>query len=384
MSDDELCDWAKSLIERRAPESSYLDYKETISTQTNTNKIEVAKDVSSFANEKGGVLLYGVPEDEENGVPVAKPLSDCGITISPQIPISIENTLQDIIEPPLPELEIRVLNLPLLRPKQLLMIYHPESWDKPHMVQGYQHGRYYRRGNFRTIIMEQRQIEAAYATRRTAMDHMNVFLERGDFRPIPSNGQFLRIVLLSRFTLVRKQEMFERQFREWLNANSPGARRGEWVAFLEGWSFRSYPSGRFHGKEYEIRLFHNGGICLTHDLKHFVESRTGAPPFLILNQAQEHIIKRLALLYALKYFEYLRISGPLTFQLSLHNVNGLDANVITDPSFHIEAHSGTVPLERDTISFVEESSVDELQLSQDTVLKRIGDRLASAFGISPE
>ena len=144
MSDDELCDWAKSLIDRRAPESSCLDYKETISIQSDKNRIEIARDVSSFANENGGVLLYGVPEIEENGVPVPKPLSDCGMTVPSELPISIENILQDVLEPPLSELEIRVLNLPALRTRQLLMIYHPESWNKPHMVQGYQHGRYYR------------------------------------------------------------------------------------------------------------------------------------------------------------------------------------------------------------------------------------------------
>ena len=382
MSDDELCDWAKSLIDRRAPESSCLDYKETISIQSDKNRIEIARDVSSFANENGGVLLYGVPEIEENGVPVPKPLSDCGMTVPSELPISIENILQDVLEPPLSELEIRVLNLPALRTRQLLMIYHPESWNKPHMVQGYQHGRYYRRGNFRAVIMAERQIEAAYATRRTATERMNAFLEWSDFRLIPSNGQFLRTILLPRFTLVRKEEMLESQFRDWLNVNPPGGRRGEWIPFLDGWSFRSYPSGRFHGKEYELRLFHNGGICLTYDLAHFVNTSPDRS-ILILNQVKEHVLRRLVLLYAPKYFEFLRISGPLTFHVSLHNVNGLDANVIMDPTFNIEEYSATVRLERETISFVEDSSVDELRLSQDGVLKRLYDRLASAFGIFP-
>ena len=51
MSDDELCDWAKKLIKGRAPESNRLDYKENISTESKEDRIELAKDVSSFVNE---------------------------------------------------------------------------------------------------------------------------------------------------------------------------------------------------------------------------------------------------------------------------------------------------------------------------------------------
>ena len=80
MSDDELCDWASSLINRRAPESSSLDYKAYISPlEKQSDKIELAKDISSFANGMGGVLLYGVPKEKQNNVPIPKPLSECGI-----------------------------------------------------------------------------------------------------------------------------------------------------------------------------------------------------------------------------------------------------------------------------------------------------------------
>lgn len=158
MNDDELCDWVKSLIERRAPESSSLDYKAQISIENKTKRIELCKDVSSFANEGGGILLYGVPEMEDNGVPVPKDLSECGIEIPKDLSMGIENVLTDVVRPLLPELHIRELNLKELAPKSLLIVYHPESWNKPHMVEGYKHARYYRRGNFRAIIMNERQV----------------------------------------------------------------------------------------------------------------------------------------------------------------------------------------------------------------------------------
>ncbi len=182
MSDDDLCDWIKSLIDRRAPESSTLDYKAEISINGKSNRIELGKDISSFANEGGGILLYGVPETKEKGVPVPKDLSECGVEIPQDIPTNIENILTDIVVPPLPELNIKVLNLKEIKPKSLLMIYHPESWNKPHMIEGYNHARYYRRGNFRSVIMNERQVEAAYLTRKASLYHADNFFKTGDFK----------------------------------------------------------------------------------------------------------------------------------------------------------------------------------------------------------
>ena len=179
MSDDELCDWASSLINRRAPESSSLDYKADISfLDKQSDKVELAKDISSFANETGGVLLYGVPEEEQNNVPVPKALSECGIEVPASFLEKIENILIDVIVPPLPELDIRLLNIKEIAPKSLIMVYHPESWNKPHMIDRYNHFRYYRRGNFRAVPMEERQIEAAYLFRKVSLAHAKDFCDR--------------------------------------------------------------------------------------------------------------------------------------------------------------------------------------------------------------
>ena len=238
-----LCDWAKSLIDRQAPESGDLDYKAEISIEGKGNRIELGKDISSFANEGGGILLYGVPEmKDDNGVPIPKDLSECGIEI-PMEPIAIENILLSIVAPPLPELEIRVLNLKELDQKSLLLIYHPASWNKPHMVQGYKHVRYYRRLNFGADIMEERQVEAAYSSRRASLGHADEFFKTGDFRDIPEEGRFFRVILCPRFTLTRRQEMHRDKFDSWRYNNYPlepreimSTNHGEWIPFLDGWS----------------------------------------------------------------------------------------------------------------------------------------------------
>jgi predicted HTH transcriptional regulator len=130
MNDNDLCNWLTSLITRKAPESEYLDYKESISNKTQKEKIELCKDITSFANESGGALLYGIPQEDQNGVPVPKDISECGIELANDFIINIENILLDVVAPQLPELFIKVISLDGSSSKSVLLIYHPGSWNK--------------------------------------------------------------------------------------------------------------------------------------------------------------------------------------------------------------------------------------------------------------
>ncbi len=166
MNPEELNRWVRSLIERRAPESAWLDYKADLRLDGRRERVELAKDVSSFGNERGGTLVYGVPEEDEGALRVPRPLNECGFDIPTGLPEAGENILLDTIDPPLPEGFIAVITIPEISPRALLLIHHPASWNRPHMVSGYEDGRYYRRGNFRAVRMTEQEIEAAYAARR--------------------------------------------------------------------------------------------------------------------------------------------------------------------------------------------------------------------------
>ena len=58
--------WSKELrrmLKGQEPENLHLDYKDKRSLLSSQKGDSISKQVSSFLNSDGGVLIYGVPED---------------------------------------------------------------------------------------------------------------------------------------------------------------------------------------------------------------------------------------------------------------------------------------------------------------------------------
>ena len=77
--------WAdiQSLLSNRVPESEILDYKRDCYGNSDANKRELLKDVSSFANTRGGHIIIGI--DEEEGVPTEIVGIDVGVNLDAEI-----------------------------------------------------------------------------------------------------------------------------------------------------------------------------------------------------------------------------------------------------------------------------------------------------------
>ncbi len=376
MTAAEIATWAHDLISRRAPESDTLDYKSIIKVETRSDRAELAKDITSFANEHGGVLLFGVPEDEESGVPVPRPLIDCGLVIPPDLPERVENILVDTVYPPLPELFLTTIQLLEIAPRGLFLAYHPASWNRPHRVE-YNDARYYRRANYRVVMMTEREVEAAYASRRSFAVAAREFIASGDFGEIPAGVSVLRVVIVPRFSLVQREVMGERRFRNWLDQNPPAGRQGYWVPFLDGVRFLQYAEGPIRGQQFELRLFHSGAISFTSDIQPAINQG------LINLDRVAKILASHVLHYTDAAFERLRVAGPISIHVSLHYVEGLQAEYPSEEWFPT-ADAAKTSLRHESISFCEESSVTELGHDMAAVLKRLMVRIASAFGLWPD
>lgn len=401
MSDSELSEFVKWLITTEEPESVYLDYKEALGvTKEPSKKKELAKDISSFANEQGGTVIYGVPEVRDGDLPRPKPLAECGMVIDPDLPGRVENILLSAVQPPLRAL-VKVVDIQEIQPpKKLLLVYHPESYWKPHMVQGYADGRYYRRGNFRGVPMNQREVEAAYLAREAARRHATDFFETASFGP--AHGIQLRAVACPVLPGRFKERMLQPGFRAWLGDNKPMGqdypRRGEWLPFLEGWRFLAHPEGSISGKQYEVRVFHNGAVCLNLDLQADCVNSN----FLMLDRLKRDL-RNLFVGYTATVCRQLAIYGPVIVQLVILSANGLEAAadmedlctvterrkalsegkaiMVGRAPHYSDPHPRSAFLDGDDIVFEEESSTDEILEQPDNILGRLMTRISTAFGL---
>jgi hypothetical protein len=377
MSDDELVTWITDLIARRTEESPTLDYKAEFGDLSQTKvKRELAKDVSSFANEGGGVVLYGVPEVRDGNVLVPEALPACGIPLYPQLRERIESVLLDAIAPVLPEIHIRVVRIAGMAGEGLIFVHHPASWNSPHMVTAYDDGRYYRRGNFQAVKMHEHDVAAAYARRRARIARAETFLASAAVHSALGDGSVLRVAVCPAALPSRWTGGWD--FRNALEAEMrPTGRAGGWVPFVDGYRFTAYGKGGVNGREFEYRLFATGPLLFIVDLTTTLFFKNGRLQIPYVRGMFENNV----LAPASKMFSAIDVRGPLVIEVRLFNSAGMQAGDAATPNTWCFPNEDLIrPLDGE-IAFTEESSVSELQFDCAKVADRVADRFAAAFGM---
>lgn len=137
------------MVRDQVQESVHLDYKRSAAADPN-KPVEIAKDVSSFANSDGGVVLYGVEEEKDKGIPVR---IDDGIDPAHCSKERLEDIITSHITPR-PD-DVRIRALPLETGRVLYVIEIPKSFRGPHQASD---KRYYKRHNFKSSPMEDYEI----------------------------------------------------------------------------------------------------------------------------------------------------------------------------------------------------------------------------------
>lgn len=139
----------EGLIKNQIEESLTLEYKEEMGNKSS----DIAQDISAFANTSGGIIIYGIKEDKEDG---RKPISINwleGINTKERL----ENIILSNIEPRLRDVIINPISKPENSFQAIFVVNIPESPDSPHMA----NHRYYRRYNFQSIPMEDYEVKDA-------------------------------------------------------------------------------------------------------------------------------------------------------------------------------------------------------------------------------
>jgi hypothetical protein len=143
-----------SLITNEIEESINLDYKSAKSLdKSDRKKTEIAKDISAFANSDGGIIIYGI--NEENHKP--KDFSYVnGDLLNKEW---LENIIDGNIQQRISGIEIFPIRIDNLIEKTIYIVKTPSSMHAPHMSSD---KKFYRRFNFKSVPMEEYETKLLY------------------------------------------------------------------------------------------------------------------------------------------------------------------------------------------------------------------------------
>lgn len=153
----------EGLISNQVQEDIHLEYKRSDAID-NSQKSEIAKDVSAFANSDGGVIIYGVVE--ENHLPVR---IDSGVNHQKFHREWFDQVVRSNISPRIED--VRIASIPLSSDRSLYAIWIPKSFRGPHQAPS---KHYYKRYNFTSTPMEDYEINDVRQRRRNLPSLVNV------------------------------------------------------------------------------------------------------------------------------------------------------------------------------------------------------------------
>ncbi len=140
----------QSVIDDQFEESLYLEFKSAAAlNKKDLTKKEISKDISSFANSDGGIVIYGIAErdhkaDSFNYID--------GREITKEW---LENVIESNIKRRIADIKIFPIRCDNNIEKTVYLIKIPASLSAPHMASD---TRYYRRFNFKSVPMEEYEV----------------------------------------------------------------------------------------------------------------------------------------------------------------------------------------------------------------------------------
>jgi hypothetical protein len=168
-----------ALINNSAEESVHLDFKAAGSlSKDDKKKAEIAKDVSAFANSDGGIIVYGIEEQEHK----AHALSYIdGNTYTKEW---LEQVIQDKIQRRIERLEIFPIRDNGDIAKSIYIVKIPRSSNTLHMSAD---KCYYKRNNFRSVKMEEYEVRDLFYREATP----NLTISGYNFYPVDKNNDYV-------------------------------------------------------------------------------------------------------------------------------------------------------------------------------------------------
>ena len=157
------------LISNSVSEGKDIEYKKELVGNTRDEKKEFLADVSSFANASGGFLIFGI--NEEAGI--AKDLIGIQNVDADAEILRLENIIRDGIEPRV--FGITIKSIKLTNNNIIFLLFIPNSWAKPHVVNFSSHWRFYTRNSAGKYPLDISEVRSMFLASDTAIQKIKNF-----------------------------------------------------------------------------------------------------------------------------------------------------------------------------------------------------------------
>ncbi len=357
----------QALVDNQVPESKTIDYKESLPSNSDSDKKEFLADVSSFANAAGGYLIYGMRENSGIASEV------CGLeSIDADAEIRrLENIIRDGIKPRIPGVSLWAIHLPTSR--DVIIIYIPISWASPHIVAFKNDSKFYSRNSAGKYQLDVSELRAAFVLSETTTERIRNFrIERlskivaGEtpVRLNPTPKIILHIIPFGAFNPASR-------FSVSSLANDIGRLQPISAA---GWNSRHNFDGylSFADSLTYLQVFRNGNIeAVNASIIETVDRRLTIPtiPSLLFEEKLLDALPRF-----LSIQRQLGVEPPLFIMLSLLGVSGYRMGVDS----RLDSTFG-YPIDRDAL-ILPEIIVENFECNPSDVMRPIFDALWNAAG----
>ena len=191
----------QSLIDNGIGESLNLEYKGAGALKKDDPaKIKITKSISAFANSNGGILIYGIHEEDQQPKNIS--YIDGNVFSNEWLEQVIGNIHRKV------KVEIIPVRLDNDLSKTVYVVRIPESTEAPHMALD---GKYYRRMNFQVVQMEEYEVRNLYYRQDSAeLNIADTFLIKYEGHP---NKEYDKHSFKLTFSVVNRSKVLEKEYK---------------------------------------------------------------------------------------------------------------------------------------------------------------------------